>query len=450
MNTLKLIVILAATITVGNVTMGQVGMASINNSIDNVKNVEKPEVGKPMPDFTLDNITNYKTTKASLKDFRGKWLILDLWFKGCAVCIKSFPHLNILHEKFKDKVQFMLVGDISKDVGGNAIIETYENVSEIQKLKLACAFDSTIIQKYQIHSFPYVYIIDPNGILVAITDGRDITNDKIEKLTDGKSVTFFPKEREKFISGINNSNPKDSDSLILFQSTLSKYTNQDFFLPPIDYQLTNQFKRKGFKIAGVALPFLYNLAYFGKHHWTMGDSLYEKVHRQPVLNIKDSSLFDWNDRIIKGLYNYSLDMPPSKATKENIMEYIQNDLKKYFGYTATIEKRFVPVWVIISEKDALEKLRSKSTVTSFKGDETCLILKNYNWSKVPYLLVRYMKEPNLITVFDETNLTGEIDINITAFMSDFDQVRKELRKNGLDIIKKEKEMKVLVISDLNN
>jgi hypothetical protein len=40
-----------------------------------------PEVGKPCPDFTLNNVAYYSKKKVSLNDFKGKWLILDFWNK---------------------------------------------------------------------------------------------------------------------------------------------------------------------------------------------------------------------------------------------------------------------------------------------------------------------------------------------------------------------------------
>ena len=39
----------------------------------------KPVVGKPCPDFTLNNLVNSKKPSLSLKDFKGKWLMIDIW-----------------------------------------------------------------------------------------------------------------------------------------------------------------------------------------------------------------------------------------------------------------------------------------------------------------------------------------------------------------------------------
>ncbi|SIO53603.1 Peroxiredoxin [Chitinophaga niabensis] len=429
--------------------MGQVGMATNNSYESRTIKLENPEIGKPMPDFTLDYITNYKTTKASLNDFKGKWLILDLWFKGCVVCIKSFPHVNELQEKFKDKVQFLLVGYNANRVGGNSIVQVYDDFNKEKKLKnLVSAYDSIIIKKWNVWSFPCVFIINPEGTLVAITDGRDLTEEKMRQLIDRKSVLLYPKDREKFSAGINNMHPKPSDSLILFQSSLTKFTNQDFFLQSIDYQLNSDiYIRKGYKVAGIPLNLFYNLAYFGKHHWIRGDSLYEKVYRQPILNLKDTSLFIWSDRQLKGLYNYSLDVPKELATKEGLMKRMQGDLEGYFGYKVTVENRKMPIWKLTAKNYSHERLKTKGGPIVYKGEITGVTFGNFKWSQLPYLLDRYINEMSLVTLIDETGITGNVDLKIDALMSDIHQVKRELQKYGLDLVKEEREMKVLVISD---
>src|SRR5437867_13218875 len=69
-----------------------------------------PVVGKKCPDFILSDISNYPKKTASLKDFAGKWLVLDFWNKGCMGCLNSFPKMDSISRKFSDKMQFISVG----------------------------------------------------------------------------------------------------------------------------------------------------------------------------------------------------------------------------------------------------------------------------------------------------------------------------------------------------
>src|SRR6266487_544306 len=95
-----------------------------------------PEIGKPCPDFTLNGILNYPKSKASLQDFKGKWLILDFWSRGCSACIASFPKLNELTKEFKDKAQIVLVGIDEND---KLIRKMYEKFRQKYDLSLTTA-----------------------------------------------------------------------------------------------------------------------------------------------------------------------------------------------------------------------------------------------------------------------------------------------------------------------
>src|ERR1700737_2636278 len=74
------------------------------------KNQFNLEVGKPCPNFVLHNIEYFPKTQASLKDFKGKWLVLDFWNRYCASCVNSFPKTNDMQKEFYNNVQFIYVG----------------------------------------------------------------------------------------------------------------------------------------------------------------------------------------------------------------------------------------------------------------------------------------------------------------------------------------------------
>src|SRR5687768_11904824 len=93
----------------------------------------QPEIGKPLPDFKLENVTHYKKKKASLNDFKGKWLFLDFWFTGCSACIKSLPKVNAIQNELKDQLTWVMIGE--NDRKHNKGIEVlYERHAQKQKL----------------------------------------------------------------------------------------------------------------------------------------------------------------------------------------------------------------------------------------------------------------------------------------------------------------------------
>src|SRR5450755_2346486 len=118
------------------------------------KKEELLKVGKPCPDFTLDHVEYYPKKSVSLKDFRGKWLILDCWTSRCMACISSFPHTNQMQKEFAGKVQFLMVG-FTGVMSGNRpddqhIHSLYKKLKEKEQLKLPMAFDSIQFKKFNI------------------------------------------------------------------------------------------------------------------------------------------------------------------------------------------------------------------------------------------------------------------------------------------------------------
>lgn len=58
------------------------------------------EEGQMAPDFTLQNL---KGETVSLKDFKGRIVVLDFWATWCLPCRYSLPELAELEKKYRDK-----------------------------------------------------------------------------------------------------------------------------------------------------------------------------------------------------------------------------------------------------------------------------------------------------------------------------------------------------------
>ncbi|MEO6681466.1 MAG: TlpA disulfide reductase family protein [Ginsengibacter sp.] len=66
-------------------------------------------IGDAVPDIVFNNVINYKDSTIRLSDFKGKLVILDFWAPYCASCIKVFPKIDSLQEKYHDQIQFISV-----------------------------------------------------------------------------------------------------------------------------------------------------------------------------------------------------------------------------------------------------------------------------------------------------------------------------------------------------
>lgn len=410
------------------------------------------ENGAAMPDFTLDNVTHYRKNHVTLSEFSGSWLVLDFWASFCVPCIASFPKMNKLQEQFESDVKIIMIGLIGRRAHTNlkTAKTMYEGLRRKQNLNLTVAYDSALGSKLDIWSVPRIIVIDPNGI-VRIANTNHLDSLSLALLVKGDTVHSFEKrsfsETYEVDKLFDNTSPSHENNL-LFASILSVHNGERPQLPPLE--LTRDSSMCTFKALAVPLKTLYRYAYIGKPSWQqVGDSLYGSVYPDPILEIKDTTKFSysWDPRNSFGLYNFSLyiDQCTDIDTKK-LMVILQGELSRYFGYTATIEKRLMPCWKLVLTSDHYKrKLRTRGGTLKYPtAPASGFSLTNAPVSALLSILWNYHagKEPPFI---DETGITGNIDIKVDALISDISDVKRALNSNGLDLVKGKRYMDVIVV-----
>jgi hypothetical protein len=208
---------------------------------------------------------------------------------------------------------------------------------------------------------------------------------------------------------------------------------------------------------------LYMIAYIGYSHinpglYTTAD-LFGKVWRRPVLEFIDSTSYEKfrTDKVTgSGYYTYSLTVPRERATVTFMSNLMKQDLQNYFGFKARLEDRMMPVWkLVVVDTVKVKSLKSTGSVSfqnktsdKYQGfDGTNVSVKTL--IKVCMTPIYHISDKSYLedALVDETGIQYNIDIAINASMTDFTEVRTELNKNGFDIIKGVRDMKVLIITD---
>jgi len=412
-----------------------------------------PEVGKPMPDLMIRNIAYYPKKQAAIGDFRGKWLLLDFWDIHCGACIRSFPRMNRIQQKFGKQLQVMMVGVQDPENKTKPLFDKYR---EGEHLTFPCAFDSTLAQRLDLYYMPHAIVIDDKGIVRSIV--LSIDTGQIREFLDGKSPVLeqtyrrmkdydtivdrripFNKNKPFLVSGNGN-----NDTTFLFRSLLSEWNrNIQFELPGL-----NEAVGTGcFQVLGATADWLYNYAYLGASTCEPRDTvLYGKYFDRPVLEIKDSALFKYSRR-----YCYSLIRPSAGNSTKIMQEAMQRDLMNYFGFHACIEIRKFPYWRLIAQPEAKDKLRTKGKGAYAKELSPSIgwIMSNHSMGGLMDCIRRNNPGRDRLTniYLDETGINSNIDITLDCIMNDLDDLRKALKTNGLDLVKGEKEMQVVVIRD---
>jgi hypothetical protein len=128
------------------------------------------------------------------------------------------------------------------------------------------------------------------------------------------------------------------------------------------------------------------------------------------------------------------------------MGVMQNDLKNFFGYDVRVETRKMSYWRLVADAKWRSKLISKSDTSFVAGIARIeFIIRNRPIKNIiNFLAASFQNGPPFI---DETGINENIDLTIHALVTDFDEIKASLNENGLDLVKGEKEMKVIVIRD---
>ncbi len=149
---------------------------------------EHAMVGKPAPEFTLQDLEG---TDVSLASLRGKTVILDFWATWCGPCRQGLPVLmDIAKDRAADGVVLWAV-DLSEP---KAKVQSF---LEKKGWSLPVLLDTkgAISAKYKVGGIPHTVVIDPEGVIRAVEigfGGREGTtrtiNSAIDEITSSAST----------------------------------------------------------------------------------------------------------------------------------------------------------------------------------------------------------------------------------------------------------------------
>lgn len=110
----------------------------------------------PTPEFSLATPDG---KKISLKDFRGKIVLLNFWASWCVPCREEMPAMEKLYQEYKDK-NFTILAVAVKD-------RRQDTIDFLKELKITYPIaldpDAKVGQEYGAFGLPATYLIGPKG-----------------------------------------------------------------------------------------------------------------------------------------------------------------------------------------------------------------------------------------------------------------------------------------------
>jgi thiol-disulfide isomerase/thioredoxin/outer membrane lipoprotein-sorting protein len=121
------------------------------------------QAGDTAPDFT---VTSLDGRKVSLKDLKGKIVLLDFWATWCGPCIEALPHTAEIAKEFgSDELVVLAISDEKK--------ETVEEFLKEHKIDVPTFLDegSKANQALAIQGLPTYVVIDAQGKVAKVSVG---------------------------------------------------------------------------------------------------------------------------------------------------------------------------------------------------------------------------------------------------------------------------------------
>ncbi|WP_398455851.1 TlpA family protein disulfide reductase [Sphingobacterium thalpophilum] len=398
-------------------------------------------IGDDVPDLPIASIHNYKTKSAKLSDFKGKLLILDFWATWCSPCVAMMPKMETLQKEFAGKLQFISISSQKK----KDVLAFISKLDAKYRGNIPMVTDDILFSRYFPHVFlPHYVWIDQNGKVLAITDAKEITEEKIQETLKNASQSFLQRKR---------------DYRIQYDDKLPLFMNENGGSPPKvlsrsiltshQFGLSATFTRLPMTDTSVVRLTFTNMTIATLFSFAKGGKNGPYSPKNWRFLVKDTSALvstgDKRDWYINNTYCYELVLP--KTLDNQKYTIMDTEISRLFPqYTVTSEKSTTDVLALV-RTDKTDKIKSKGGAAKSHFNAVGFELQNVTIKWIIAQLGTVYLQNYPLPIVDDTGYTEMVDIKVDAKLSDVDALNASLRKYGLAFEKKKKEIDVLVFRD---
>jgi thiol-disulfide isomerase/thioredoxin len=141
-----------------NTTLPAVKTRVIHRQLETTGRLDKlPKPGDPSPALEAGDINGKIVT---LADFRGKYILVDVWATWCGPCLAEIPHLKALEEKMHGRNIAFISLSVDAD---KAKWEAHVKEQQLAGIQLHAGEDKSFTGPYDITGIPRFILIDRQG-----------------------------------------------------------------------------------------------------------------------------------------------------------------------------------------------------------------------------------------------------------------------------------------------
>jgi len=157
--------IVAALVLVASV----LGSAAIRaDEPDKIKIGEFIPAASPQPAPEI-SFTNVDGKPVALADFRGKFVLINLWATWCQPCLQEMPSLAALQARLGPTLTVLAV---SEDRGGADVVQPFVARLGLDKLKIYLDPKSAATHAFPARGLPSSFLIDGDGQVLGKVEGQ--------------------------------------------------------------------------------------------------------------------------------------------------------------------------------------------------------------------------------------------------------------------------------------
>ncbi len=122
---------------------------------------------RPVPAFTFEDKQGLPHT---IKEYRGRYVLLNLWATWCAPCVQEMPSLNTLQTQFD--FRDLNVVALSEDRNGVTAAEIFNTRYSLKNLPVYADASGQAPSLLHAHGLPTTLLIDPQGMEIGRIEGE--------------------------------------------------------------------------------------------------------------------------------------------------------------------------------------------------------------------------------------------------------------------------------------
>ena len=385
-------------------------------------------------------IVNASEKTMKLDNDKDKLILLDFWATWCGSCLKNFPKMQALEKEFEGKLKvFPVTGE------DNATLTKFFASKNGQRFKnlISVAEDPFLSKVFPHFAIPFIVWIK-DGKVLNTTDASQVTAENIKEILEGKKSsveTVLQIGRDRPLMLAEQFDLEQKTTLINY-ALLSKGRIKAI-APGSGFHRNDEGVVYGRQWTNISLMNIYRgIAYelFEKESTPFNEKRIVNLVRNPEKI--DFTITHEDDPVDDLLYSFELIVPENSA--DQLYQNMLKSLNEFSGYSAIIEKS-TKKCLVLKKTRASGDLKSKGGTAVSKIVNNTIQLQNSSLEHL-IVLLNVNNQFTDLNVIDETGYNFNVDLNL-GVIQNLTDLKKALRKYGLELNEEERELSMLVVRD---